>query len=102
MAARLKAERTAHFLRNSGRYPLCGRGDVDTYALFAEHGTTAIAKAGRFGIIAPVSSGTVASASTDRATPQGYALARLSRPAVKGGGGTEAGVALREISRPGT
>ena len=27
--------------RNSGRYPLCGRGDVNTYTLFAETGSTA-------------------------------------------------------------
>ena len=30
------AENESHFIRNSGHYPLCGRGDVNTYAVFAE------------------------------------------------------------------
>ena len=25
----------SHLVRDSGRYPLCGRGDVNTYAIFA-------------------------------------------------------------------
>ena len=31
------AEAASEFVRSSGRYPLTGRGDVNTYALFAEH-----------------------------------------------------------------
>ena len=31
-----KAEGESHFMRNSGRYPLCGRGDINIYAVFAE------------------------------------------------------------------
>ena len=31
-----QAEGESHFIRNSDRYPLCGRGDVNTYAIFAE------------------------------------------------------------------
>ena len=31
-----RAEGESHFVRDCGRYPLCGRGDVNTYALFAE------------------------------------------------------------------
>jgi hypothetical protein len=31
-----QAEGESHFVRNSGRYPLCGRGDVNTYTIFAE------------------------------------------------------------------
>ena len=33
---RRKAEGESHFVRSSDRYPLCGRGDVNTYAIFAE------------------------------------------------------------------
>jgi hypothetical protein len=31
-----KAEGESVLMRNSGRYPLCGRGDVNTYTIFAE------------------------------------------------------------------
>ncbi len=31
------AQGTTHFVRQAGRYPLCGKGDINTYALFAEH-----------------------------------------------------------------
>ena len=31
------AQGQSHFVRQSGRYRLCGKGDVNTYALFAEH-----------------------------------------------------------------
>jgi hypothetical protein len=40
-----------HLLRDSGRYPLCGRGDVNTYAVFAELMRTSIAYRGRAGYI---------------------------------------------------
>lgn len=30
------AEADSHFIRTSGRYPLCGRGDVNTYSVFFE------------------------------------------------------------------
>ena len=33
---RRTAEGESHLIRNTGRYPLCGRGDVNTYAVFAE------------------------------------------------------------------
>jgi len=26
----------SHLMRNSGRYPLCGRGDINVYTVFAE------------------------------------------------------------------
>jgi hypothetical protein len=35
--AKRSAEAASEFARNSGRYPLTGTGDVNTYALFAEH-----------------------------------------------------------------
>lgn len=51
-ASRL-AEGQSHFVRDSGRYPLCGKGDVNTYALFAEHNRAVLAPAGRAGFIVP-------------------------------------------------
>ncbi|MEN6478490.1 MAG: N-6 DNA methylase [Anaerolineales bacterium] len=47
------AEGYSHLLRHSGRYPLCGRGDVNTYALFAELARHLTAPTGRAGIIVP-------------------------------------------------
>ena len=43
----------SHLLRESGRYPLTGRGDINTYAVFAETARTTIAPHGRLGIIIP-------------------------------------------------
>lgn len=48
-----EAEGQSHFARQSGRYPLCGKGDVNTYALFAEHNRTATTRRGRAGFIVP-------------------------------------------------
>ncbi len=47
------AEGTSHFTRTSGRYPLCGKGDVNTYALFAEHNWKSLGPRGRVGVIIP-------------------------------------------------
>ena len=47
------AEAESHFLRHSGRYPLSGRGDVNTYAVFAETMVSLIAPIGRVGVIVP-------------------------------------------------
>ncbi len=47
------AQTTSEFARNSGRFPYGGVGDVNTYALFADHFTQAIAAWGRIGIIVP-------------------------------------------------
>ena len=43
----------SHLLRESGRYPLTGRGDINTYAVFAETARTIIGSEGRLGIIVP-------------------------------------------------
>ena len=43
----------SQFVRQSGRYPLCGKGDVNTYALFAEHNRDVIGPRGRAGFIVP-------------------------------------------------
>ena len=37
----------------SGRYPLCGRGDINTYAVFAEADRNLIGGDGRLGVILP-------------------------------------------------
>ncbi len=48
-----RSEGESHFLRNSGRYPLGGVGDVNTYAVFAELDRGLIAGGGRAGVIVP-------------------------------------------------
>jgi hypothetical protein len=52
-AAKREAEGTSHYLRQSGRYPLCGKGDVNTYSVFAELFRSSIEYAGLMGIITP-------------------------------------------------
>ena len=51
--AKRRAEGESHWLRTSGRYPLTGRGDINTYAVFAETARTLIGPRGRMGIIVP-------------------------------------------------
>ncbi|MCY3924760.1 MAG: N-6 DNA methylase [bacterium] len=46
-----QAESGSALLRLSGRYPLCGRGDVNTYSVFAELMRNAISPIGRAGMI---------------------------------------------------
>lgn len=53
VAEKRRAEGASHFMRNSGRYPLAGRGDINTYQVFAENDRNLIAGAGRLGIILP-------------------------------------------------
>lgn len=50
---RRMAEGESHLVRTSGRYPLCGRGDVNTYAIFAELKRNLISPTGRVGCIVP-------------------------------------------------
>jgi hypothetical protein len=50
---RRQSEGESHLLRQSGRYPLCGRGDVNTYAVFAELFRSLLAPTGRAGVIVP-------------------------------------------------
>ena len=62
---RRKAEGESHLVRDSsgedaetgrswGMYPLCGRGDVNTYSLFAELNRNLINSRGRVGCILPI------------------------------------------------
>ena len=47
------AEGASTFMRNSGRYPLCGRGDVNLYTVFAESMRDGVSPIGRVGCIVP-------------------------------------------------
>ncbi|HQT86731.1 Eco57I restriction-modification methylase domain-containing protein, partial [Acidiphilium rubrum] len=51
--AKRLAEASSIFAREGGRFPLTGRGDVNTYALFAEHFANLASKRGRAGVIVP-------------------------------------------------
>lgn len=53
IAARRGAEAASLFAHDSGRYPLTGVGDVNTYALFAESFSQLVAPNGRAGFIVP-------------------------------------------------
>lgn len=48
-----QAEGESHMVRRTGRFPLCGRGDVNTYSIFAETMRTIVAPRGRVGCIVP-------------------------------------------------
>lgn len=48
-----KAEGESHLLRNSGCYPLCGVGDLNTFAVFAERSYRLVNIEGRVGIVLP-------------------------------------------------
>src|SRR6266699_1638099 len=51
-----QASGESHIVRDSGRFPLCGRGDVNTYTIFAETMRLVIKPIGRVGCIVPPSS----------------------------------------------
>jgi len=51
--ARHAAECASKFMRQSSRYPLTAVGDVNTYALFAEHFRNLTSAVGRAGVIVP-------------------------------------------------
>ncbi len=53
LAEKRHSEGVSHILRLSGRYPLNGRGDVNTYAVFAELFRSLTAPHGRSGVIVP-------------------------------------------------
>jgi hypothetical protein len=53
LAARYAAEAASQFVHSSGRYPLTGVGDVNTYALFAETFIHLVKPDGRAGFIVP-------------------------------------------------
>jgi hypothetical protein len=53
VAEKRRAEGNSHVMRKSGRYPLAGRGDINTYAVFAEADRNLLAGEGRLGVILP-------------------------------------------------
>ncbi len=48
-----QAEGETALITGSGRFPLCGRGDVNTYAIFAELNRSLVSGRGRVGCIVP-------------------------------------------------
>jgi len=51
--AKEDAEETLDYTRNSQRFPLTGRGDINTYSLFAELALETIGNSGRVGLLVP-------------------------------------------------
>ena len=48
-----ESEGWSHLMRDTGRYPLCGRGDVNLYAVFAECMRNVVNERGRAGCVLP-------------------------------------------------
>lgn len=53
VTAKDKAERTLEHVRTSGRFPLTGKGDINTYAVFAELARKIVAPHGQGGLLVP-------------------------------------------------
>lgn len=53
VAEKRRSEGISHIMRMSGRYPLAGRGDINTYAVFAETNRNLLGGSGRLGVILP-------------------------------------------------
>lgn len=53
LEAKRQAEAESQYVRHSGLFPLCGRGDVNTYSVFTELARVVTAKNGRAGLIIP-------------------------------------------------
>ena len=51
--AQRQAEGESHLMRSSGVYPLCGRGDINVYTIFAELGRCRLAFRGLMGFVLP-------------------------------------------------
>ncbi len=51
--AKRQAECTLDHARTSGRFPLTGKGDINTYALFAELARDIVGRHGRVGVLVP-------------------------------------------------
>ncbi len=52
-AALRESNGTSRLLRDSGRYPFCGRGDINLYAVFAEAMRSIVNERGRAGCVLP-------------------------------------------------
>jgi len=53
LAAQQGAARVLDYVHASGRYPLTGKGDVNTYVLFAEMARSIVSPLGRVGLLVP-------------------------------------------------
>jgi hypothetical protein len=53
LQAKKSAEQTLDHVRQSGRFPLCAKGDINTYAVFAELARTLVAPQGSVGLLVP-------------------------------------------------
>jgi hypothetical protein len=51
--AQRQAEGESHLMRSSGVYPLCGRGDINVYTIFAELGRLRLSTRGLMGVVLP-------------------------------------------------
>ena len=48
-----RSEGWSHLMRSSGRYPMCARGDINSYAVFAEGMRSVLNERGRMGCVLP-------------------------------------------------
>ncbi|MBN2270707.1 MAG: N-6 DNA methylase, partial [Sedimentisphaerales bacterium] len=53
LEAKSAAEAALTYLRSSGRFPLTGKGDINTYAVFAELAHSLVTPTGRVGLLVP-------------------------------------------------
>ena len=53
LGALRQSEGRSHLMRSTGRYPLCGRGDINLFAVFAEAMRTLLNERGRMGCVLP-------------------------------------------------
>ncbi len=53
VAGKKAAEQSLDYARNSGKFPLTGQGDINTYMLFAELARRIVAPHGRVGLLVP-------------------------------------------------
>jgi len=72
-----EADRMLTYARKSGRYPLTGKGDINTYVLFAELAMNIVAPKGRVGLLVP--SGVATDKTTAKLFNELMATKRLRR-----------------------
>ena len=53
LTAKVAADKSLDYARNSGRFPLTGQGDINTYMLFAELARRIVTDHGRVGLLVP-------------------------------------------------
>lgn len=53
ITAKDSAEKTMTYIRQCGRFPLAGKGDINTYAVFAELAHSIVSPTGRVGLLVP-------------------------------------------------